>query len=216
MRRTVIRWAALLALGLAATGCEQRLEPQQVAERYWKAVVARDVDAARPFVTRESRTALRFAGNVLPVGDVRFGRTVIDGTVAQVETTVTLLGDKPLPVPLATHLREEDGQWRVDSAATMAMLAPEGEVGAAVARLRELNAELAERMDRSMAELQRQLPEIEREVERFRSEIGRRVPAVRKELEDFARRLEEALKNPPPAAPAPPADTSVPPATHAI
>ncbi|MCC7410134.1 MAG: hypothetical protein IT495_00660 [Gammaproteobacteria bacterium] len=193
-------------LALLASACAQRLEPAQVAQRFWNAVTAGDTGAAQLFVTADSRAMLRAGDGVLPIGDVQIGRTIIDGRTARVETTVTVLGDKPLAVPLNTRLREEDGRWKVDYDQTMAAIASSGELARALGRMRELNRQFSAELDKSMAELQRSLPAITRELERFKAQIQQQVPAIRQEIEDLARRLEDALKearDPPAADPRP-------------
>jgi len=195
---------ALILIAVGLPSCQARLEPQQVADRFWRAVAAGDAGAARMFVTRVSRAAVDPAADVLPIGEAAFGRTVIDGPQARVQTTLTVLGDRPTPVTLATHLVEEDGTWKVDYTRSIQSVAGGSDLALALERMRELNSRFSAELDRSVEELQKRLPRIQQEMQRFQEELTRRVPAIRQELEDFARRLEEALHGPgeQPAAPA--------------
>lgn len=195
-----------LAVALLTVGCQERLGPQQVAERFWSAVTARDAAAARALVTEASRDAVALDGEVLPVGDVELGRIVIDGDTARIDTAATVLGDEPLRVPLVTYLQREGERWRVDYRRTVDFLSNDSDIGRAIAKLRELNSRLAEGLDQSMAELEQRLPELEREARRFKEELAEKLPAMRTELEAMAKRLQQALEEAlrPPAAQPPP------------
>lgn len=183
-----------LAAALLAAGCQEQLGPQQVAERFWSAVAARDAAAARALVTAASRDAVALDGEVLPVGDVELGRIVIEGDTARIDTAATVLGDEPLRVPLVTHLQREGERWRVDYRRTVEVLSNDSDIGRAIAKLRELNNRLAAGLDQSMAELEKRLPEIEREARRFKQELAEKLPGMRAELEALAKRLQQALE----------------------
>jgi len=200
--KTQLSYFALGVLLLLGTGCEQQLNPMQVTQRFWQAVEAQDRGAVRLFVTRESVEAVRAADGILPLSTTGFGKTTIEGERAQVETTVALAGDKPVPVPLKTYLRQEDGRWKVEYQQTVGALSERGDLAAWLARLREFNQQFSRQVDRSIEDLQRALPEIEREFKQFEESVNEQIPALKEELEEFGRKLEEALKDlerPPPS-----------------
>ena len=79
-------------------------------------------------------------------------------------------------------------------AAPLIPIAESGDVGAVLKRLRELNAEMADKLDRSLAEAERSAPIIERKVLELKDELSRRAPQLQQEIENLLRRLEQAAQ----------------------
>lgn len=202
--------APLMALVLLA-GCAPPATPETVADRFWRAMVAGHGDKARRWVRSADRAALQDGTGILPVTRYELGRIEIDAERARVETRLELGGDAPLNLPVATLLVKEEGDWRVDYAATVAPLAVDSELARVMGELEQLGATLGRGVERSMDELARALPRIETEIERFEQEMEQRLPALREKVDEFSRQFEEALREktrpaPPPAPPPPSQD----------
>jgi hypothetical protein len=75
---------------------------------------------------------------------------------------------------------------------------PDADLGAALKRLRELNAELGAKVDAALAQAEQSAPAIQRELLRLRDEIKRQAPGLQRELETLLRRLEEIARQPAP------------------
>jgi hypothetical protein len=140
--------------------------------------------------------------HVLPVTGTEFGRIIIDGDQAAVETTVTLESDRPLRVPVETALVFEGGRWLVDYDLTVESIRVGSPVAEILRDMRVMSDKIAQAMDDSVTELERTLPELERQLRTIERDLKAQLPELQRSLEDFAARLEQALKGEPPPPPA--------------
>lgn len=187
---------ALLGL-LLASGCAQQLTPQDVADRFWRAVVTGHAAKIKRYVVSADREQLAGDAEVLPVVDYRLGRVVIDAEFARIETHVTLGGDKPLPLTIDTRLVLEQNSWRVDYSATVDAISARSNLAEVIGEISRIGETLQEGIEQSVDELNRAVPKIEQELSRIESQIKQRMPELREQLEAFSKRIEEALKAPP-------------------
>lgn len=213
-----LRLAVTLLLGLAlafTAGCTAPLTPQDVADRFWRAVITGHPAKIRRYVLTHQRAQLEGDAEILAVGDYELGRVVIDGPRADIETTVTLAGDTPVPVTVSTRLAQEDGTWRVDYEATVAGISAQSELARVIGQIGELGNTLRDGLEQSVEEMSKALPAIERELSQLEARIRQRMPELRAKIEQFARQLERSLEQPP-AAPAPEAPPGAPPEGETI
>lgn len=102
---------ALFLLSLSA--CSQANDPKDVADKYWQALSAGDIETARGLVSSESRQAFRAfvesPENLAAVGEVELG--------AQITRVVTVLYPAQAPDDYRafdTLLVLENGEWKID------------------------------------------------------------------------------------------------------
>ncbi|MCB1745791.1 MAG: hypothetical protein H6977_05525 [Gammaproteobacteria bacterium] len=201
-QRGAVVLLALLLLG----GCVKPLAPQDVADRFWRAVVAGQPAKTRRYVLTRDRDQIEQGEELLPISRYALGRIVIDGDNASVATEITLDGDQPVTLDIDTVMAREQGQWRIDYEATVAEISARGELAQIIQQIGAIGDTLKQGVEQSVDEMKRALPTIESELRRLEGEIKQRVPELREKLDAFSRSLEEALKQrPPPPAPNPPA-----------
>jgi hypothetical protein len=188
---------AIVLLG----GCVKPLAPQDVADRFWRAIVADQPAKTRRYVLTRDRDQVGQADAVLPISRYTLGRIVIDGESANVATEITLDGDQPVTLTIDTVMSREDGQWRIDYQATVAEISTRGELARIIQQIGNIGETLKQGVEQSVDEMKRALPDIESELRRLEGEIKQRVPELREKLEAFSRSLEDAIKQPPPATP---------------
>lgn len=198
------RALGVLILILALVGCEPEVPPQTVAEQFWRAAVAADREALAREVRAADRELVLADAALLPVERFVFGKVVIDGKRASIDTELTLGGESPMSLAVVTVLVNESERWRVDYAATVSKLRGDGGLAHLLGRLRGLGRELGDGFDRSVGELERALPELEAELQRLEQDLRGKLPALRRQLEDLTRGLERAPHPQPPPPDAPP------------
>lgn len=187
----------LFAIASALGGCARPLPPQDVADRFWRAVSVQSAAKIRRYVRVEDRAQLSGDPEILPIADYTLGKIVIEGDRATVETRVTLAGDKPLPLTIDTALVQQEGQWRVDYTATVDRISMQSDLANVIDQLDAFGDALKQGIDKSVDEMKKVVPEIEKQLSRIESEIRQRMPELRERLEEFSRRIEESLKKPP-------------------
>src|SRR5690606_6386980 len=96
----MVRFSAVLATVLAVlvsgTACTPPRTPAEVSGLFWQAVRDRDAESVRRLSSSRSAPPAGDVEAVLPVGEVTFGRTIIDNDTAWVETTVEVLAEESL------------------------------------------------------------------------------------------------------------------------
>lgn len=92
-----------------------------VAKGFWDAMNAKDVQAARSFVTKESADKLQIKEKDAAANcKIDFGDIKIGDSKTTIETTMqTYDGTTELQVKMQTILVKEEGQWKVDADQTM-------------------------------------------------------------------------------------------------
>ncbi|MFQ5661402.1 MAG: hypothetical protein ACE5GZ_13345 [Gammaproteobacteria bacterium] len=182
---------------LSGVGCSQRLYPAEMAGIFWRAIQTNNVGKLRWSITRASLNENDLMGNILDIGEVSLGKTVIDGSNAWVDTTVEIKAENSFKAPLKTVLRQEKGLWKVDYTATVASISRHSEMARVIGRMHELGDQIAGQFDGVIDELQKSIPEVQRELKKLEEHIKSQIPELKERLEDFAKELDKALKIPP-------------------
>ncbi|MEX2481821.1 MAG: hypothetical protein WD928_13265 [Gammaproteobacteria bacterium] len=206
----LLQYALPLMLGIFLAACAAPLTPEQVTDRFWRAVVAQQPMKIARYVTARDRARLDRDSEILPVENYELGRIVIDGSTANVTTRVTLAGDTPVTIAVDTRLVQEESAWLVDYQTTVENLSAQGELARVIAQIGAIGETVQRGIDQSAEDMKKALPAIERELARIEEAIRQRVPELRSRLEAFAKQLEEALKRPP-TDDAPPESVEPPP-----
>lgn len=207
----LFRWLVPCLAALLGA-CTPPLTPTQVADRFWRAVVAEHPAKLERYVLARDRALLNGEPALLPVANFTLGRVLIDGEQASVATTITLAGDTPVTLELDTALVREQETWRVDYRRTAEALSARSDLARVIGQIGALGETLRQGVEQSVDDMRKALPVIERELSRIEDELRQQVPALRERFESFARELEEALKTPPPErepAPQPPAEGTI-------
>ena len=196
---------ALISLAMLS-GCARPLPPQDVADRFWRAVITQHPAKIRRYVREEDQATLKDDPEILPVSEFELGRVVIDGESATIETRITLDADKPVALKIDTELVREGERWRVDYTATIDDISTQSQLAQVIGQIENIGGAIADGIDKSVDEMKKMLPEIERQLSRIEAEIKQRMPELRERLEEFSKSIEESLKLPPEeqGPPAPP------------
>jgi len=106
-----LRASGLLLAGILTLACADA--PEGVAERFWRAVAAGDVEEAVGLSSTPSAHRIERLAARKPLTAIEVGTPVVAGDRAEVETRL-VRGAVSLVFP--TTLERIDGEWRVDDA----------------------------------------------------------------------------------------------------
>ena len=190
-----------LALFATIPGCARPLPPQDVADRFWRAVMTQHPAKIRRYVRDQDQETLADDPAIMPVESFELGRVVIDGDATSIETRITLGADKPVALWINTLLVRENERWRVDYSATIRDISLQSNLAQVIDQIEAFGGALKDGIDKSVEEMKKVLPDIERELLRIEEAIKQRVPELRERLEEFTRQLEDSLKAPPEVPP---------------
>lgn len=190
-----------LALFATIPGCARPLPPQDVADRFWHAVMTQHPAKIRRYVRAQDQDTLTDDPAIMPVESFELGRVVIDGDATSIETRITLGADKPVALRIKTLLVRENERWRVDYSGTIQNISLQSNLAQIIDQIEAFGGALKNGIDKSVEEMKEVLPDIERELLRIEEEIKQRVPELRERLKEFTRQLEDSLKPPPEVPP---------------
>lgn len=103
-------------------GCTKDADsPEAVAEKFWEAMMDRDIDEAKNYATKSSAYSLKENNNKSD-SDVKitFGEVKTEKDNSSVETTMhSSQGGSEHNIPMKTFLIQENGEWKVEAQKTM-------------------------------------------------------------------------------------------------
>lgn len=180
----------VLVLGWFLSGCIFSSESQQVretTEKFWQAVLAKDMNATKDLVTWESASYLVFlSDNKLSAQRFETGEVKIQENMAEV-ATLLYGGEKgDMPIPVRTVLVRNQEKWQIDVQKTMGSMVS-GAMGAVVEQLNTFMQNGLQDLDRALSESINQLNQT---------------------LKEGVDQLQKELTKPPATAPTPPTTSS--------
>ena len=197
MVKTLVNLSILVIAVIAFQGCSKPDTPDQVAAKFWTAVTSGEAKQVKKFVSAKDKATLQSLNEVLPIDAVTFGKIVIDGSLASVDTTVSLAGDREADLPINTHLVQENENWVVDYERTMQTMLAAGQVAAVINQFKDIGIAIKKGIGQSVNEFQQALPEIEQGLTEMEQQIEQAVPKLKSRFEQFSKDLEQALNTPP-------------------
>ena len=186
----------LICTAFFIPGCAANLSPMEVSDKFWTAVKNGNGQVASGYVTSGSLESLKnqdLEQDILPINNVSFGKTVIDGEQAWVDTDVEIAGNDPFTLPLKTVLLMENRQWKIDYDKTVASVSKTSSVARVLGELNIIGEQFNEKLNQSLDEIERTLPQVQKEIEKIEDNMREKLPELKQRLEEFMRQLEEAL-----------------------
>ena len=211
MLKNATRLLLLTALIASVVACGKPATPDQIATQFWVAVEAGDAGKVKKYVSAKDKVTLQSLDDVLAVDGVRFGKIIIDGNNASVDTNVTLAGNRATELPISTHLLRENEHWVVDYERTMQTMVAAGQVAAVINQFKDIGTAIKKGIGQSVNEFQQVLPEIEKELNNMERQIEQSVPKLKSRFEKFSKELEQALNSAPATEAEPEAAPILPP-----
>jgi len=199
--------AALISSSLL-TACGGSQSPQEVSRAFWQAVVAQDAGEANEYSTLIEDAGFDGYQRDWQGVEVEWGRVVIDGHQATVDTTFLGLSDRQNPLETTTYLVQKDDQWLVDYYRTGEALNDGPLWGDVVNQLEALGKDLQSQLTRHSNDLAREFEALSDELSQQASEAGESFSGMvddygqmlRQHIEQLSDSLREALKNNPEAS----------------
>ncbi len=193
----------LLTIITLITGCAANLTPIEVSDQFWSAVKSKDNRSIKKYIVAGTGNPDDSLADLLDIKNYTLGRTVMDQNQAWVDTTVEISGTDSFDVPIKTVLLQENNQWKVDYAATVAPISGSSDIARVLGSLNDLGIQFADKLNHSLGEMQKALPEVQREIEKIEETMKQKLPELQQRMDELMQQLEEALGNQHPSRPVP-------------
>ncbi len=185
----------ILLISIFLTACEDEPKsPFEITQAFWNAVENKNIKQIKQLITKQSLGDEYLAENIVSVSKPSFGKIVIDGDIAEIETTVVVESDKPSNVSLDTLLVKENEKWKVNYHATISAINEEGTLSQVLKELKNFGEKFSLEFENSLKELDKAMPEIEKEISNMGEQIKEHVPEIKRQFEELAEELQQALK----------------------
>lgn len=192
----ILRLPLLLMLTVLLGACSEPVKtPLETADAFWKAVVKKDVSEIESLSLPNSLPEDLDEANIVAISNASFGKILIDGTKAEVETRITIASDEPVALPINTLMTEDEDGWKVDYRATVSAVNMQSPINDLLKELKVFGKEFSRQFDHSMDELDQAMPELQREIGRMGETFKERVPELKQQFESLAEELQKAIED---------------------
>ena len=199
---------ALAASSLLLAACTGPESPEEVSRAFWQAVIEQDAGEANDYSTLVEDAGFDGYQRDWQGVELEWGRVVIDGQEATVDTVFSELPERAEPLETTTYLVKKDGQWLVDYFRTGEALNSGPLWGDVMNQLEALGKDLKTELARHSDDLAREFEVLTEELRQQASEAGESFSnlvdeygqMLRQHIDQLSESLREALKNNPNAS----------------
>ncbi|MDX1757416.1 MAG: hypothetical protein R3175_15270 [Marinobacter sp.] len=208
--KTLCPTLALILSSLLLSACASPKTPQDVSAAFWQAIIENDAGDSTELSTLVDEAAYDGYQRDWAGVTLSWGRVVIDGNEATVETTIEGLAEEHgEPLETTTYLVKLDDQWLVDYHRTGDALSGNRLFNQMVGELERFSRQLQARFHEQSSEAAIELERLARDLEKQMSLAGDRLSILVEEygkqleasLEALSESIKEALKAHPSASP---------------
>lgn len=187
---------SLLFLCATLISCQLTRTPLQVSEHFWLGMQTKNVALVKKYSLVDSIDESEDLVQFENISATTFGKIIIDGNVAEVETKVTtLLNEKKVDIKLNTYLENNNDAWKVNYRKTVLQLTINQNMAEVFGDIEEITAEITGQIEESVEEIKEKvIPEIKSEIEQAEKEILQKIPELKNVFDEFLRALEKSLE----------------------
>jgi hypothetical protein len=169
----VVFSTGLFIIVLICNACETVKTPSETALIFWKTLAENELSKAKTYCTSASQTTLDSSLISFNKSTFDFGKIIIDGNHATVETLITPpINQKS---SFSTFLIQQDKHWKIECQKSIQSLSA-NTLNNFFNNLNALGKDLSK-------QLEQQLPKIEKELNTFGKELQYQVDEFNKDLE---------------------------------
>ena len=186
----------IMFLVFALTSCQLSASPEQVSDKFWRAVQQQNMEMIKKYSIEETIPKNLDIEALSGVESFTFGKILIDGDNAEVDTIVAVNNtNKQNTLSLTTKLLLLDGQWLVDFESTVSPLMINNEVAELMGGIEELTEEFSKQVEGSVEEFKKKaMPEIKSKLEEVEEELKEKLPEIKSKIDEFLKELEKSIQ----------------------
>ncbi len=193
----VVSITSLLLLFSVMLSCKSSMTPLQAGEKFWLGIQKKNIVLINQYSSSRSTIKKDEIDKLPVVTQVKFGKIIIDGEQAEIETNLTIFLDKNISnFSVKTFLITEDDNWKVDYEKTMLPLLVNQEITDLFGGIHELAEGFAEEIEESVEDFkEKALPEIKSKLEQAEQELRQKLPELKNKIDEFLKDLEKSIED---------------------
>ncbi len=187
----------LLFLCGALLSCQSTKTPLQVSEHFWLGIQTENVALVKKYSLANSIDEPEDIARFENVTDATFGKIIIDGDFAKIETNVAMtLNEKTTDISLQTYLENNNDVWKVNYRKTVLQLEVNRNMAEVFGDIEEMTAEMTEEIESSVEEIREKIvPEIKSQIEQAEEELLEKLPELKNIFDEFLHELGKSLED---------------------
>jgi len=181
---------------LSLFSCESTLGPLQVSQKFWQGIQNKNIALVRIYSVSDPKIKSQDLEKLPDITVVSFGKIIIDGNHAEIETNITKLVDnETINITVNTVLINKNGKWKVIYQKTMSGLTLNQDISEMITEIQDMAGEVAKEIEGSVGEIKdKALPEIKSKLEAAEQELREKIPEIKNFIDDLLKNIEKAIE----------------------
>jgi len=193
-KRYYVFFITLLFLCGVLSSCLSTKTPLEVSEHFWLGLKTKNIALVKKYSLVDSIGQSETVEQFKKVTEVTFGRVIIDGDLAEVETKVTIVfDDKSTELTLNTYLENHNDDWKVHYKKTVRQLAMKQNMAEVLGSIQEMTEEITRQIEKTVEEVQEKVvPKIKSKAEEIQEKV---IPEIQSKAEEFEEKVLPEIKS---------------------
>ncbi len=201
----------LLFFFVTLMSCQSNKTPSQVSEHFWLGMQTKNIALVKKYSLVSSVDESEDLAGFGKVSKYSFGRIIIDGDVAEVETKVLISSDnKNKEITLNTYLENHNDVWKVNFKKTVLQLVVKQSMEEVFNDIDKMTEEITGQIQESVEQMKEKVvpemkskadeiqekvvPEVQSKIEEVEKEMMKKLPELKSMLDEFLNELGKSLE----------------------
>lgn len=186
----------LLFLCGALLSCQSSKTPLQVSEHFWLGVKTKNVALVKKYSLVVSIDKSEELDQFENITVITFGRRIIDGNLAEVETNVTMSSNEKIrTITLNTYLENNNDAWKVNYRKTVFQLVVKQDMAKIFDDLQEMTEDISAEIKESVEKIKGKIvPKVRSKIEQAEKELLEKLPEFKNIFDEFLHELGKSLE----------------------
>jgi hypothetical protein len=185
--------------------CQSAKTPLQISEHFWFGIKTKNSALVKKYSLASSMNESEDIEQFENLSDFTFGKIIIDGDKAEVETNVKIISNENTKdARINTYLENNNDVWKVNYKKTIRQLKDRQNVAEIFDDIEEMTEEITKELEESVEEMKEKIvpeikekvvPKIKSEIENAEKELLEKLPELKDMFDEFLHELEKSLED---------------------
>jgi hypothetical protein len=176
------------------SSCSSPKTPLEVSEHFWLGIQTENRALVKKYSLLDSIDESETKESFERVTATTFGKIMMEGDFAEVETKVTVVfDDKNTELTLNTYLEKNNDDWKVNYRKTVRQLAMKQNMAEVLGSIQEMTEEITRQIEETVEEVQEKIvPEIKSKAEEIQKKV---IPEIKSKAEEIEEKVIPEIKS---------------------
>lgn len=210
-KNAIFSFVTLLFLCITLMSCQSSKTPSEVSEHFWLGMKTKNVALIKKYSLQSSIEESENLAGVDEISKYTFGKIIIDGEIAEIETTVLVSSEnKNREITLNTYLENHNEVWKVNYKKTTLQLVVKQSMQEVLGDIDKMTEEITGQIQESVEDIKEKvvpemkskaeeiqekvIPEIKSKIEETEKEVLKKLPELKNIFDEFLHELGKSLE----------------------